>query len=314
MSTAPSECTTLEHLSEDTLQRDSHPFPKVMPAVTCYSETEILTQLRKRGAKTLQRVRFRSNRSTIWSLTRRGTTLNLHVAFRDASHELLDAFVCIATAPGTRSKRYRNALRLVREWPALTAAMQAAQSASERQREGPRTSRCAGTDEQRAFLRSMFLYLNREYFSDLLADDLPLRLSDRMVTRLGQLVTTDWGGAPRIVEIAINIDLMLEGNERELVETVAHEMAHGVDFELNGRTGHGASWKHWAEKAGCEPVACTKRDIRRRRRRAMPVTRVPKWPFTGPKRPTRKLLPSDARYGMQLDLFASPDRPEGARR
>jgi len=185
--------------------------------------------------------------------------------------------------------------------------MQVANSASERQRDGPRASRCAGTDEQRDFLRDVFRHLNREYFGGVLADDLPLRFSDRMVTRLGQLVTTEWGGETRIVEIAINIDLMLEGNERELVETIAHEMAHGVDFQLNGRTGHGASWKRWAIKAGCEPVACTKRRIRRRRQRAVPVTRLPKWPFSGAKGPTRKLLPSDTRYGIQLDLFASPD-------
>ncbi len=304
MSFFSTERETSEHLSQNDVG-PARTFAEAKPVVTHYSEAEILTLLRKRGAKTLQRVRFRANRSTIWSLTRHGTTLNLHIAYRTASANLLDAFAFIVTAPGTRSRRYREAVRMVREWPPLGDALNAVRAANERVGRPSRMRRCDGSTEQRQFLRRVYQHLNRQYFGELLESNLPLRFSGRMVSRLGQLLTNGKKGAEGIVEIALNIDLMLEGNEDELVETLAHEMAHAVDYQLNGRTGHGATWKRWALKAGCEPVACTQRHIRRRRRRRVPVTHVPTWPFLHEEPAERQLLPIPSRRGMQLDLFES---------
>ncbi|MBW3534879.1 MAG: hypothetical protein KY453_06630, partial [Gemmatimonadetes bacterium] len=55
------------------------------------SDAAFLAALHARGARRLRRVSFRPNRTTIWSLTRGGTALNLHEAIRSAPPSVLDA-------------------------------------------------------------------------------------------------------------------------------------------------------------------------------------------------------------------------------
>ncbi|MEZ4416784.1 MAG: SprT family zinc-dependent metalloprotease [Gemmatimonadota bacterium] len=271
-----------------------------------HSETEILALLRKRGAKHLKHVRFRANRSTIWSLTQDGGVLNLHVGYRRAPKQVLEAFAVIASSARGTSASYRRATAIVRNWPGLESAMEelAIQSGDPRLlrlEPGP----CIGSEAQRSFLRRMYRHLNRQRFAGVLPDDLPVRVSGRMVSRLGQMVPGLRFGRRVVIELALNVDLFLAGNDRELVETFAHEMAHAADYLLSGRQGHGASWKRWARIAGCEPVACTHHPIRHRTSLRQVVTRVPPWPFSGRRRsdsvriadPLRPPLP------MQLNLF-----------
>ncbi|MSR22957.1 MAG: hypothetical protein EXR92_05360, partial [Gemmatimonadetes bacterium] len=108
--------------------------------------------------------------------------------------------------------------------------------------------------------------------------DLPLRLSNRMTTRLGQMVPGFGDVSRSVVEIALNVDLMLEGNGRERIDTIVHEMAHVADWLFNGELGHGSSWRGWAEYAGCKESACTEETLRRRSRGVTRVTRVPRLP------------------------------------
>ena len=56
------------------------------------STEDFLRELKERGARRLKKVRFRANRSTIWSLTQDATVLNVHVAYRRAPAGILDAF------------------------------------------------------------------------------------------------------------------------------------------------------------------------------------------------------------------------------
>jgi hypothetical protein len=127
-------------------------------------------------------------------------------------------------------------------------------------------------------LRELYRYLNRTRFDGRLPADMPLRLSNRMTTRIGQMVPGERNGARYVVELALNVDLMLEGNGRERIDTLIHEMAHAADWLFKGRLDHGASWRRWARYAGCKETACAAEPIRRRPSGARLVTRVPRLP------------------------------------
>lgn len=242
--------------------------------------THFLQALHLRGATRIRRVRFRDNRSTVWSLTRRGTVLNLHDAFQASPPAIIDAFATLAKEGGIGSVQARQAAERVRSWPPLATAMSESRARhAERRRETGAALHCCGTDAQRTYLRTLYRYLNRTRFAGELPDDLPLRLSRRMKSALGHMRpgrTRD--GTRYVAEIAVNVDLLLEGNGATRVDTVLHEMAHAVDFLETGHRGHGASWREWARRAGCRPTRLHDRPVRYRRRREEPVIRVPPIP------------------------------------
>jgi hypothetical protein len=237
------------------------------------SAEQFLSELRLRGVTRLRRVSFRRNRSTIWSLTQGGSVLNVHAAYESAPPDLLNAFADLLREGGWGAAgRRRRAASEIRSWPPLEGALREAR----RSGSTPRESACCATSEQVTYLRALYLYLNRTRFGGLLPDDLPVRLSSRMKSTLGHMLPGEDGVGKRVVvEIALNVDLMLDGNDSERVDTLLHEMAHAADYLLTGRRGHGASWREWARKVGCQPGRLYDRPVRTRRRRTAPVTRVP---------------------------------------
>ncbi len=267
------------------------------------TEEQFLATLRREGARRVRTVRFRANRSTIWSLTQGGTALNLHAGYRGAPLSVVRAFAVIVNEAFRRSPAYHSAAEVVREWPGLRPAIRREHARWER-RTGRRRSPldpspCCGTPAQQRYLRRLYRYLNRSRFDGCLPDDIPVRFSDRMTSRLGQMIPGLKNGVPCVVEIALNVDLLLEGNGRERLDTLVHEMAHAAAYLYDGDRGHGEAWQAWARHARCSPTACSTNRIRRRRRRSQPVTRVPP-------------LPAAIRQPAQLSLF-EPDR-EGALR
>jgi len=250
-----------------------------------WTETTLLEQLWARGAKSLERVVFRANRSTIWSLTRSGTSLNLHEGFRGAPTRVIDGFAVIVTEWRNPNRAYRRAAQRIRSWPGLADAMRAVwerDQESESGQPGPRRVRtvvpggvtCAGTAAQRRLLRGAFAHFNLVKLDGLLPGDVVLRFSSRMTRRLGQMLGTrsaesearsvSGPGAGTKMEIALSIDLLLDGNEGEFVETLLHEMAHAADFLTRGKTDHGPKWKAWARRVGCDPRSCTTEPVMRR--------------------------------------------------
>jgi hypothetical protein len=247
------------------------------------SADQILELLRERGARGLRRVSLRENRSTIWSITQRGRALNLHSAYRRAPLTVLRAFVVIVREARTGSESYRRACRTVAEWSGLDAEIRRIRSRTRRVRapirKGPGVGPCCATAAQRAYLRRLYRYLNETRFGGRLPANVPLRLSRRMSTRLGQMVPGVVDGRRAVLEIALNVDLLLEGNGRERLDTLLHEMAHAAAYLFHGETGHGEAWRAWARHAGCDARALCYAPIRRRRRRADLVTRVPALPL-----------------------------------
>lgn len=245
------------------------------------TSSDFLREIRARGATRVAHVRFRENRSTVWSLTQRGTVLNVHSAFRDAPSKLLDAFATLAVEGGITSAASRRASERIRAWPPLTAALDDARRRHRAERRaGACTIRCCGTPEQRAYLRALYRYFNQTRFDGMLPPDLPVRLSRRMKSALGHMRP---GGASgddgrHVVEIALNVDLLLAGNGAERADTLLHEMAHAADYLESGHRGHGPSWRIWARRVGCRPKTLYDRPVRYRGRRRDPVTRVPPLP------------------------------------
>ncbi len=250
------------------------------------SSEDTLRELKSRGARRLKQVRFRANRSTIWSLTQDATVLNLHVAYRRAPASILDAFATIVRGRGWRTNAVRDASDRVRDWPGLGPVMDAVRkSHSQRRREALRRcsddneiTHCCATPEQRRYLRALYRYLNRTRFDGLLPE-VPVRLSNRMSASLGHVIpAVDRRRGRYVAELALNVDLMLEGNGAERMDTLVHEMAHIADWLFDGEYGHGTTWKKWARHAGCRAESKYDRPVVRRRRRTQRVTRVPPLP------------------------------------
>lgn len=227
------------------------------------SEEEFLALLRGRGVPGIQQVRFRPNRTRLISLSADRRSLNLHECFRAAPARVIDAVAAFATAPA-RSRAFRDSIERMREWHEGQVA--------EHGLGLPPTS--SGTAEQVAYLESVYARLNVSHFDNVLPCNLPIRLSDRMSRRFGHVSYARTAqGERKVAELALNIDLLLPGNERALLDTVLHEMAHVEAWLLHGHREHGRIWRDVAHRVGCEAKACT--HMRLKRRRGVPVTGVP---------------------------------------
>lgn len=246
------------------------------------SANDFLDELRNRGAWRLRHVSFRRNRVTVWSITQRGTVLNVHEAYRSATPDLLDAFATVLREGGVATARSRRAAEEIGSWPHLEAAMLEARAAHEARRGGRPESTvdgCCATPAQRSYLRALYRYFNATRFGAALPVDVPVRLSSRMRSALGHMLPGDSPERGRyVVEIALNVDLMLEGNGAERIDTLLHEMAHVADYLTTGHRGHGRSWRAWARRVGCLPTTLYDRPVVFRRRRRDRVTRVPPLP------------------------------------
>ena len=241
------------------------------------SANDFLRELRDRGVLRLSRVTFRKNRSTLWSITQRGTVLNVHTAYRAPTPSILDAFAVIAREGGIGSRETRRAAAALESWPPLASAIHEARQEHTARNDGMRVSCCA-TPAQRAYLVSLYRYFNQTRFAGQLPL-VPVRLSRRMRSALGHMLPGETVDGVRTVrEIALNADLMLEGNGAERIDTLLHEMAHVADYLESGGLDHGASWRAWARRVGCQPTTLYERPVRFRARRDDPVERVPPLP------------------------------------
>lgn len=209
--------------------------------------------------------------------------LNVHEAYRRASPSLLDAFAAVAIEGEVGTAVSRTAAQTISSWPELTDEISRLREAHEDRKRRAGTdgevTHCCATPEQRAYLTAVYRYFNHTRFEGVLPPDVPVRLSNRMRSSLGHMMPGERRDGTRyVVEIALNCDLMLPGNGAERADTLLHEMAHVADWLEAGERGHGASWKAWARRAGCQPTRLYERPVRYRRNRRLSVSRVPPLP------------------------------------
>ncbi len=229
------------------------------------TDQDFVEAMRERGATRLQRVRFKPNRTRLITLSGDLKTLHLHESFRGAPDDVLDAIAAFLLLPDGSAAQQR-AVERMRDWCE-------AQVTCEGEPGGP--ARQAGTPGQLAVLQQAYDRLNAERFAGRLPA-VALRLSERMSRRFGHVAYgRSRHGDGAVEEIALNVDLLLEGNERILLDTLAHEMAHMEAWLEHGHRGHGVPWRRIAARVGCETNATSRVRFRRRRRGEPPVTRVP---------------------------------------
>lgn len=250
-----------------------------------YTETALLQAVRTRSGRDFRQLRFKANRVRLLSISRDGTTLHLHTAFRAAPRDVVDAIAAFLRAqPGSAAAASAGAL--IRDWaareidrtvsPAAAGRVAVAGRSASGPRAAPRPGACCATPAQRRFLAELYRDLNLSHCGGRLPPGLHLRFSNRMRRRLGHVrCHRTPSGERRVIELALNIDLLAEGNERQLYETMLHELAHVEAWLDHGDRGHGAHWRRIARRLGCVPRACTPAPVPLRRPGTPPTTRVP---------------------------------------
>ncbi len=86
----------------------------------------------------------------------------------------------------------------------------------------------------------------------------PIRLSRRMRTRLGELTVDPGGHQP--LEIAVSRQHVEHDGWEEVMHTLLHEMVHQWQVESGQEADHGPGFRRKAREVGVEPVAM--RDVR----------------------------------------------------
>lgn len=252
-------------------------FGAITPPIRVLTAEAFVAQLATRRIRFVERVRFKNNRNRIITLGRDGSTLHIHACFQESPDPVLDAVATFLKA-GRRSQAYREAIEALREYwlQKGRAGGWAAEADDAEVIASTRKLPSCGTAQQAAFLRELYDRLNVIHFGATLPAYVQLRISDRMESRFGHMRYHTLRSGERVaLEIAVNHNLFLKGNEQNLVDTMLHEMTHIEAWLEHGHRAHGPVWRRIAKRVGCEPRACSGRLIRRRRSGGPPITRVP---------------------------------------
>jgi hypothetical protein len=205
---------------------------------------EVLARrLRLLGLRQVDAVRTHTNRTVMVSLNER-LVLRLHRGYVFAGDRVLSAIVRFLDPRGSRIER-RRAEQVFLAFPVELYA--------------PRPRDRAGTERPRPGdlallhrLRSLHRELNRTHFSGALGE-IPIRLSGRMRTRLGEVSVDLRTGKP--IEIALSRRHLAEHPWREVEHTVLHEMVHQWQAETGRSIDHGPSFREKAREVGVLPAA-----------------------------------------------------------
>jgi hypothetical protein len=192
------------------------------------------------GLDGVRRVVAHDNRSVMVSVTR-GHVLRVHRGYAAAPDDVLRAIVDFVR-PRTPRARRSEARRRLLAFPIAHA--------------GPRQTRVprlrAGDAAPIERLERLHAHLNRERFAGRLRS-IPIRLSHRMRTRLGELLLED--GTGRAVCIVISRRHLRRDGWDEVTQTLLHEMVHQWQTEAGLWADHGPAFRRQAEALGIEPRA-----------------------------------------------------------
>jgi SprT-like family protein len=201
------------------------------------------TRLALLGLHGCSRVVTHTNRTVMVSLGARGE-LRLHRGYAFAPDSVLQAIIRYL------DPRLPRALRRLaeREFLAFPVEEHAPPAPGTGRRERPRPGDLLllhrlGQSHER---------LNRQHFEGRLGS-LPIRLSGRMRTRLGELSVDLRTGRP--IEIAISRRHIARHLWSEVEHTLLHEMVHQWQAETGLPVDHGPTFRHKAQEVGVLPGA-----------------------------------------------------------
>jgi hypothetical protein len=200
-------------------------------------------RLKVLGLREVERVLTHTNRTVMVSLTARGV-LRLHQGYASAPDRVLRAIVRFL------NPRLPRAVRRVAEREFLGFPVEAYAPPSVRpvRRERPRPGDVVLLQR----LTNLHHRFNEQHFGGGLGA-LPIRLSGRMRTRLGELAMDLRTGRP--TEIAISRRHILRHPWTEVEHTLLHEMVHQWQAESGLAVDHRGGFRRKAREVGIEPQA-----------------------------------------------------------
>ncbi len=205
-------------------------------------EDSLPSRLVALGLRDIERVLTHTNRTVMLSLNKR--VLRVHRGYAFAPDRVLQAIVRFLN-PGVP-----RALRRLAEREFLTFPVEAHAPCT------PRAKRreCARPGDVSLLhrLESLHRQLNAQHFGGALAE-IPIRLSSRMRTRLGELAVEIRSGQP--IDIAISRRHIARHAWCEVEHTLLHEMVHQWQAETGLSIDHGHTFRRKAREVGVLPAA-----------------------------------------------------------
>ncbi len=199
-------------------------------------------RLKLLGLRDVDRILTHTNRTVMISLARR--VLRLHRGYASAPDRVLRAIVRFLDPRVPRAAR-RGAER---EFLGFPVDLYAPPPARAVRRERPRPGDLVWLER----LVSLHGRLNDAHFERTLGT-IPIRLSGRMRTRLGELAVDLRTGRP--LEIAISRRHLLRHSWPEVEHTMLHEMVHQWQAETGLAVNHGRTFRQKAVELGIAPHA-----------------------------------------------------------
>ena len=199
------------------------------------------------GLRDIDRVVIHTNRTVMLSFSKR--VLRIHQGYAFASDRVLKAIVRFL------NPRVPRVLRRTAEREFLAFPVEA--HAPPRPRPCARERARPGDLAALHRLAELHQQLNTQHFAGTLGD-IPIRLSSRMRTRLGELSVNIRSGKP--LEITISRRHMARHAWSEVEHTMLHEMVHQWQAETGLRIDHGRTFRQKAREVGVIPAA--KRTVR----------------------------------------------------
>ena len=200
-------------------------------------------RLKVLGLRDVDQILTHTNRTVMVSLTAR-RVLRLHQGYASAPDRVLRAIVRFLNPRLPRAVR-RGAER---EFLGFPVEAYAPPPARPPRRERPRPGDIVLLQR----LTDLHQRLNQQHFGGGLGA-LPIRLSGRMRTRLGELTMDLRTGQP--TEIAISRRHILRHPWVEVEHTLLHEMVHQWQAETGLAVDHGRGFRRKAREVGVEPQA-----------------------------------------------------------
>ena len=199
-------------------------------------------RLKLLGLRDVDRVLTHTNRTVMVSLARR--VLRLHRGYASAPDRVLRAIVRFLNPRVPRTER-----RLAeREFLGFPVEEYAPAPVRPPRRERPRPGDLLLLQR----LSDLHQRLNQAHFGGALGT-IPIRLSGRMRTRLGELTMDCRTG--QVEEIAISRRHIARHSWVEVEHTVLHEMVHQWQAESGLPVDHGPTFRRKARELGIEPQA-----------------------------------------------------------
>ena len=195
------------------------------------------------GLCNIAEVKTHNNRTVMLSIARNGV-LRLHQGYAAAPDRVLRAIVRFLNPRVPRALR-RAAEREFLAFPVEEHAPARLRPCS---RERPRPGDVLLLHQ----LATLHHELNAKHFGGALGE-IPIRLSSRMRTRLGELAVEIRSGKP--LEITISRRHLARHPWPEIEHTMLHEMVHQWQAESGLRIDHGRTFRQKAREVGVIPAA-----------------------------------------------------------